>query len=222
MRYIVSSNWVTCIIGAVFVLLIAAATMGVLASDTYWANPPLREAEAETVRIENAALKEQREDEAKRQRDESDLLKKNGELDLEARKREIDDTSLARQERAKRGLVWLDHWNRFGIFAVAVVVVALLIAVGVRVVVPPVAKARQQEIDRLAQQQQMEYREMLALETKRLEQLRENRWLEQVRLERARVAARAIQPGDDDTNKRNVLVERRVRSSSGAGVAPVQ
>jgi uncharacterized protein HemX len=189
-----SNNWVKWIVGAVFFLLLAAVVLGLLLAGTYWANPSLREAESETIRIENAALEDQRNAEAEKQRLENKITEENWEIESAARRREIEDNSIARQERAKRNLVWLDHWNRFGIFTVAVVVVALLVAFGVRVVIPPVVKACKQAVDhriQLVQQQRMELRERLTLETKIAERVQREFRLEQMRLQRTRALEKA-------------------------------
>lgn len=106
-----SGNWVKWIVWAVFMLLIAAVVFGLLLAGTYWANPSLGEAEAETVRIGNAALEDQRKAEADEQRLENKIAEETWEIESAARRKKIEDDSWARREKAAQGMQRAERWN---------------------------------------------------------------------------------------------------------------
>lgn len=106
-----SNDWVKWIVGAVFFLLIAAVVAGLLLAGTYWANPSLREAEAETVRIENAVLEDQRKAEADKQHLESKIAEETWEIESAARRKKIEDDSWARREKAAQDMRRAERWD---------------------------------------------------------------------------------------------------------------
>ena len=203
-------------------LLIAVFIAGTIFADSYWGNPPQgqaladriqienggleaqQQADAEKQRIENKALEDQQEAEAERLRIENRTLEEQWEIDSQALKQKSEDESRARQERASRTLLWQDRWNEFGMGLAAVVVAGLLVIGGVRLVIPAVAQAR----ERLQQR-------AIELETRQAERLREERRLEQVRLEWARVTL-APEQVRGNGRERNVSLERPMMPSPSA------
>jgi hypothetical protein len=98
--------------------------------------------------------------------------------------------------------VWLDRWNQFGMFTVAVAIVALLIGVGARIIIPLVVKARVQEAERrtkLVEQKMKLHEKEIELEKSQTERLQNELRLEQMHLQRDRTRENARGNGKGHT-----------------------
>jgi hypothetical protein len=188
-------------------LLVAAFCVGMLLADSYWGNPPREQVEADQIRIENRDLEERLQ------------------IDREAYRRQKEDEAQARREQAQRALWWQDRWNELGMALAAAAVVGLLTIAGIRVAIPVAVQAYEQYSYRRAQLVKQETRlaeRRLEREVEQAERLREERRLEQVRLQRARVALVEAQ-GDGNGRERGFRLEQtRTTSSHKTGTSPTQ
>jgi Flp pilus assembly protein TadB len=197
------TNWVKPALAFLIFLWICACATGTILAESYWGNPPREQALADRIQIENEALVAQQRAQAEKVRIENEALEARQQIELQALQKKEEDEARARQERARQALLWQSRWNEFGMVLAAVVVAGLLVIGGVWLVIPAVAQIRERLQERA-----------IEFEMKQAERLREERRLEQVRLQRARVALTPEQVGGNG-RERKVSSEQPMMSSSG-------
>jgi hypothetical protein len=183
---------------AVFLLVAAFCVGGVIVGDSYWGNPAREQVEADQIRIEN--------------RDMAERLQ----IDREAYRQQKEDEAQARREQAQRALLWQDRWNELGMVLATAAVAGLLTIAGIRVAMPVAVQAYERYAYRRAQLVKQETRlaeRQLEREVGQAERLREERRLEQVRLQRARVALAETQ-SDGNGRERGFRLEQSRKTSA--------
>lgn len=177
-------------------LLLAAFAIGTILTGSYWGNPPKEQALAERIRIENKGIEEWQR------------------IDLLAYQREKDDEAEHRRQRNARALLWTDRWNELGMGLAIVSVVGLLAIAAIWVAVPTIAGG----YERYAQARAQLAEQRIKLEEKKAHRLREERRLEEVRLQWARIPG--VQPvpseipGNGQRGPNGGLSKTRVIASS--------